>query len=149
MANIVRSGGGNPEINEIWSANGFGSNNGDAFMNGFYPISGSETKLSSYDADTYWTTSAVTSNVKLTPKTSGTLHILLVPEVQSSVTSITVKSVTNATYTVKETTADTSTKQRIALEFYLSGVTAGTQITIALCFNFGTIRNIMAIVYDD
>ena len=125
------------------------SSNGDAYMNGFYPISGAETKLSSYDADTYWTTLAVTSNVKLTSKTSGTLHILLVPEVQNTGTSITVKSVTNATYTVKETTADTSTKQKIALEFYLSGVTAGTQITIALYFNFGTIKNIMAIVYDD
>ena len=44
MASIVRSSGGvpgkdNPLINEIWSANGFSSCNGDAYMNGLYPIS--------------------------------------------------------------------------------------------------------------
>lgn len=154
MANIVRVGGGNPSIAEIWMSQGTYQGAGGAITadcnQKYYSVSaGNKNKLSAMNFPSVWNAGSGTLSVSFTPMVNK-IHCVILPYSHPGTVSIVSST---AEYEkigeYKSAYPDYPPGQSNGFELVFKNLTVGTSYSMSLSFSNLAILGLIMIVYDD
>ena len=154
MANIIRAGGGNPSIAEIWMSQGTYQGDGGAITadcnQKYYSVSaGNKNKISAMNFPSVWRASGGTLSVSFTP-TVEKIHCVILPYGHSNTVSIVSST---AEYEkigeYKSTYPGYPSAQSNGFELVFKNLTVGKSYSMSLSFSNLAILGMIMIVYDD
>ena len=150
MANIIRAGGGNPSIAEIWMSQGsFNSTQSITNADCLQKYSVSEgNKISAMNFPSIWSNDGGTLSVSFTP-TVKKIHCVILPYCQPSKISIVSSTAEYEKIGEYKSTHPGWSSTSTGFEVIFKNMTVGKSYSIAMSFSFRAILGVIMIVYDD